>query len=331
MAHDLDFSLGKAAIAFAGETPWHRHGQKAEEGWTLDQWIDAAGIGYTVERIQAFAGDVAVNGAYFNRRSDTGAILGTQTHTERRCEVQPREIAHFVHGFVATDDRFQLQVMGAIRGGVQVWATASFNGDMTVAGEKHRAYLLARTGFDGSLATYLQMTVIRAVCNNTLSAAFADKRAMLTVRHSTRFDAKAAASRLAKLAQGVDAFKAVGDALAQNGMGKEEVNKFFRQLLGIPFDAKRKDVSTRKLNQFGDLSHAYGESVREGAADGSAWAALQAVTRYVDHDRTARGSENEPDESKRFVSSQFGSGADLKGQAWNLLMPRIKDRVLIPA
>ncbi len=272
-----------------------------------------------------------VGGAYLNRRSDTGAILGHQTHTERRCEVQPREIAHFVHDFVSTDNRFSMQVMGAIKGGAQVWATAAFNGDTTIAGERHQAYLLARTGFDGSLATHCQMTIVRAVCNNTLSAAFADKRAFLTVRHSTRFDAKAAASQLAKMAQSVETYKAVGDALASNTMVATEVSQFFKQLLEIPFDTKADDISTRKMNQFRTLSDCYRQSVAEGAERDTAWAALQAVTRYVDHDRSSRGDDGDSEASKRFVSSQFGSGAQLKGEAMGILMPRIKDKVAVLA
>jgi hypothetical protein len=71
-----------------------------------------------VERVPIHAPDLSgtlrpVNGAYINRRSDTGAILGTQTHTERRIEVQPFELAKFVHDYVSTDERFHMEVMGA--------------------------------------------------------------------------------------------------------------------------------------------------------------------------------------------------------------------------
>ena len=59
------------------------------------------------------------------------------------------------------------------------------------------------------------------------------------------------------------------------------------------------------------------------------WNALQAVTRYVDHERSVRGDDSVSDAEKRFVSSQFGSGENMKAQAMALLMPRIKDKVLV--
>jgi hypothetical protein len=44
-----------------------------------------------------------------------------------------------------------------------------------------------------------------------------------------------------------------------------------------------------------------------------------------------RLSRNGDSGEKQFVSAQFGSGADVKGKAMELLLPRIKDLVLIDA
>ena len=80
------------------------------------------------------------------------------------------------------------------------------------------------------------------------------------------------------------------------------------------------------MNQFSDLSRAYSTSVREGAEKNSVWSALQAVTRYADHDRSVqKGDQSES--VARFSSAQFGTGDAIKGKAMGLLMPMIKDRV----
>jgi phage/plasmid-like protein (TIGR03299 family) len=189
--------------------------------------------------------------------------------------------------------------------------------------------VLMTTTFDGSGATINQGTMTRTVCNNTLNVSLADKRAVVKTRHNTRFDAARVGKELAQIAQGFAQYKAIGDTLAQNEMAKEEVSNLFKSLLEIPFDSKWADVSTRKQNQFRDMSDAYRASVREGAPDGSAWAALNAITRYVDHDRSTRGGAGE--DEARFVSAQFGSGAALKAQAVELLLPRIKDKVPVAA
>lgn len=333
MSHELDDSTGRYAIAYGGKTPWHKHGKPGKQEWTLDEWIDAAACGYDVIRVPAYAPDAngllrPVDNAFFNMRSDTQAILGTQTHTERRVEVQPREIFHFVHDYVTTDPRFFFEVIGAIKGGAQVWATASYNSALTIAGQEHQAYLLARTGFDGSLATHLYMTTVCAVCANTLAMGW-DKRAMVTIRHTTKFDPKAAAATLARMAQAVDQYKVIGDAMAQANMAKQEVGNFFLDLLNIDRNAKPDEISTRKKNQYEDLARCYSASVAEGCPEGTAWAALQSVTRYVDHERSTRGGDSES--AARFDSSQFGSGALVKERAMGLLLPLIKDRVPVAA
>jgi len=99
-------------------------------------------------------------------------------------------------------------------------------------------------------------------------------------------------------------------------MVKETVSKYFKRLLEIPFDAKAEDVSSRKMNQFGDLNRAYGQTVSEGAPAESAWAALQSVTRYVDHAKSTRGGS---EAESRLLSAQFGSGAAMKAEAVRLL------------
>lgn len=149
------------------------------------------------------------------------------------------------------------------------------------------------------------------------------------------FRGEQVAKELAGIAQSFATFKAMGDAMAQTQMAKDDVSKFFKELLEIPFDAKKDDVSGRKMNQFADLSRAYSVSKRErNSNQDDVWTALQAVTRYVDHDRSVR-NVNQDDANDvtvaRFTAGTFGSGNDLKGKAMTLLLPRIKDKVPVAA
>jgi hypothetical protein len=110
--------------------------------------------------------------------------------------------------------------------------------------------------------------------------------------------------------------------------------------LDIPADAKPADISTRKQNIARDLVGAYNATkVERNSTQDDVWSALQAVTRYVDHDRTVRGSDGTPDSllASRFEAGTWGSGDDLKGKALGLLLPMVnpdlfrRERVLIPA
>src|SRR5258708_3377681 len=121
MAHMLDFSNGRANIAYLGKTPWHGLGQKMVDGQSVADWTAAAGLNWEAIRVPAYAMDngspVEIPGAYFNLRSDTRAPLGKATHTEQRCEVQPADILAFFDRFISVDDRFTLDVAGSIKGG----------------------------------------------------------------------------------------------------------------------------------------------------------------------------------------------------------------------
>jgi phage/plasmid-like protein (TIGR03299 family) len=341
MSANLDMTTGAAAIAFLGSRNdvWHRQGTEMPADASIDTWATAAGLAWTAHAVPAIA---ALDGAHFDHipadkrfhivegqrfivRGDTGHALGYVSDGYQI--VQPRDVLDWFARYISVDDRFQLDVAGALDGGRTIWATATFNGPVDIAGDEHRARVLMSTTFDGSGATINQGTMTRVVCQNTIRMAWADKRAVVRTRHSTRFDAARVGKELGAIAQGFANYKAVGDALAGVEMAKEEVSAFFKAALDIPFDAKQEDISSRKLGQFSALSNAYRTTAAEGHT-GNAWAALQAITRYVDHDRSTR---KDPTGEAQFVSAQFGSGDALKGKAMDLLLPCVRDKELVAA
>lgn len=321
MAHELDFSTGDAAFAYVGEKAWHGYGQQLEPGAAIEQWAQAARLDWTAHKLPLyFKAPTPTNpnalencgDHYAIVRDDTLATLGI---VKRQYQVvQPAEVLDFFNRFVSVDDRFALETAGALKGGAVIWALARFQEPQKVAGEAHDAYALLTTSFDGSSATLAQATVIRVVCNNTLTASLYDKSAVVRVTHRSRFDPDGVMKQLATVAQGFDTFKTMGDAMAQTSMAREDVSTFFKRVLDIPADAKREDIPTRTLNRWAALGGAYETSVNEGAPALTKWSALQAVTRYVDHERNTRGD----DESKLYTAN-FGSGAAMKSKALGLL------------
>jgi hypothetical protein len=125
----------------------------------------------------------------------------------------------------------------------------------------------------------------------------------------------------------------MGDAMAQQSMTRESVQSFFATLLGVAPDAS--EISTRTKNIASDLASSYRRTQHErNSSRDDVWTALQAVTRYVDHDRSVRNAPNEV--VGRFDSGTFGSGDQMKGKAMELLLPLVdpslfRDKVLIPA
>lgn len=344
MAHNIDFTTGRAAIAFLGSRNdiWHRHGQEMKPGQSIQEWAKQAGLEWSAIKVPAIA---ALTGPQFDHispdkrfaevedrnfvvRSDNGHPLGYVSN--RYQPVQPAELLEWFEKYISVDDRFALDVAGSLKNGEIVWATATFSDELKVGGDAHKARLLMTTTFDGSGATINKGTMTRVVCNNTLDAALgSEKKSVVKTRHNTKFDGAAVGQELATIAQGFAHYAKMGDAMALHHMAQADISNFFRAALDIPFDAKESDVSGRKMNQFRALNDAYKATVAEGTERNTAWAALNAITRYVDHSGVF-SSKPEGDE-KRFLSTQFGGGADLKSKAVNLLMPLVKDKVLIAA
>jgi phage/plasmid-like protein (TIGR03299 family) len=348
MAHNLEMVNGVYSFAFTGERSeiWHKLGQELDAGAGRDEWLNAAGFNYHVEKVPAIA---SLNGAMFDHlppeqrfvetdkrftvRQDNGHVLGIAG--EGYQTVQPVDVWEWFENYITVDDRFHIDAAGVLGSGERLWMTARFNGSVDVAGDRHIPRLLMSTSFDASQATRNEATMTRVVCQNTLRAAHANAKALIKTRHNTRFDGKQVHNELGQIAQSFVEFKALGDAMAQQAMTRDSVQSFFATLLGVAPDAKAADISTRTKNIAHDLASSYRrtQSERNSQRD-DVWTALQAVTRYVDHDRTVRNAPNET--VGRFDSGTFGSGDQMKGKAMSLLLPLVdpslfRDKVLIPA
>lgn len=327
MAHEIDMSNMRANVAFLGNRNdvWHKLGQEMSENQSIEEWSVAAGLNWQARQVPAFANAgeepgiddfIPADGFEFIIRDDTKAILGCVS--ERFKIVQPIECLEWFRDYIEADERFKLDVAGSLKGGAIVWATAKFNGEMDIVGEKHVARLLMTTAFDGTRATINQATMTRVVCHNTLTASLWDKSAIVRTRHNAHFKADQVREQLANIAQGFENYKKMAEAMVANKMAKAATKEFFKKVLGIGETKEEKEASTRKLNQLFDLERCLDATLDEGTAPNTAWAAFNAVTRYVDHERGTRSNGGSRDEALVY-SSQFGSGAALKAKAMELL------------
>lgn len=335
MSANIDMSNGQANVAFLGSRKdvWHHLGQEMLPGMSIEEWRDAAGLGFKVLKTPAFT---MFNGEYVRipkfvhlTRNDTGKSLGYVSEKGFKV-VQPGDILHWFEKYILVDSRFQLDAAGSLQDGGRVWATAKYVEPLTVAGEDHTPYLLMTTGFDGTLATWNQGSVVRTICNNTLMASLADKRAQIRTKHSQHFNPKRVAEELATIAQSFDTYKAMGEAMATTQLSAKYLDEFLKEVVGIQEGVEEEEVSTRKRNQLDQLYSAYHATVAEGTEANTVWTALNAVTRYTDHDRSTHNTEQNAIKS-RLSSAQFGSGNTLKTKAWNLLAPLVADKVAVAA
>ena len=340
MAHELEQNNGTWSFAFSpAEGPgWHNLGRSVADDASPAEWRSAAGHGFTVSKRQVFyyrpadASPIECPDRFVMARDDNDHALGIASDQYKI--VQPAEVDDICDSFAAlADGQLARSSAFTLRKGDMICSTYAYRGDgLTVGGDKHKAFLMASTTFDGSGATHFWVSLVRAVCQNTIRAGLAaSKGAKVSIRHNATLDQARVREQLAELAQSVTQFKALGDALSSRKMSKDELRDFTRDILDIPRDTEQKDVSTRKQNQRQAIVDALLVSAHErgnaGASDIDAFTALQGITRYVDHDRSVKVNGSGSETIARFDSANFGSGDALKQKAVGLLLPLIRDKV----
>lgn len=317
MAHELDFSLGRAAIAYAGEAPWHKLGSKLSPDAPLEVWQAEAGLAWQALRSQVRYVDQHGGERTANRdvlyRSDTGAALGVVAAGYK--EVQPDEVMGFFRD-LTTRLGFRMEVAGALRGGARIWALARVHEGAIVRGDDLiRPYVLLSTSYNGSAATVAQLTAVRVVCNNTLTAADnAAGEARVSVWHTSSFDADAVKADLGIVAGTFDGMLARIQSLAARQVSQSDVDRFLVGLLDKPAkpepDAEPVDVrASRTYQRLLSLFDGGQIGAELASTKGTAWGLVSAVTEYVDH-HAGRSDDT------RMDSAWFGNGRSLKARAF---------------
>lgn len=313
MAHALAFIGDMASIAYKGEKPWHGLGQEMQDGMTLDQWRVAAGLDWEAkkQKVEFWTPEGYVKGdSNILYRSDNQKELGIVSDDYK--VLQPKQVLDFYADLVA-DHGFEMETAGALHDGKRIWALARTGKDFRVAGnDLVQGYCLLATSFDKSLATRVQFTSVRVVCQNTLAMSYnaAKGTDYISVPHSAIFDDRRVKIDMGIYAESADTFEYNVNKLAMSKVSREDAVAFIMELMAP--EAAKEGISTRKLNQVNEVVNLFagrGKGSDLRSADGTLWGVVNAVTEYVDHyqGRTA---------NTRMNSAWFGAGAELKSKAF---------------
>jgi phage/plasmid-like protein (TIGR03299 family) len=293
-------------MAFTGKTPWHGLGQNIDPNASIYEWVQAAGLNWSIERspVQYMNGEMhTMTGRDVLYRSDNNEALSVVS--SRYQIVQPYDVLEFFRDLVETKG-FQIETAGSLFGGSRIWALARINRDEVIKdGDKVSGYLLLSTSCDGGLATSAQFTSVRVVCNNTLRMANHDTDqkgfTKISIPHSTKFDPVAVKIALGVADKRFDTFISEGRKLAEKMISDDAKDDFLKLLLKDTTDAQ--DISKTKAYQ--TINNLY---------NGAAWGLLNAVTQYVDHEKPAKSTDY------RLDAAWYGSGAKLKDRAFELAL-----------
>lgn len=322
MSHMIDTSNDRNNMAYIGRVPWHGLGQQMEEDATIDDWRIAAGLNWEIQARPVFHGILDANGKKKAQeiegrkalvRSDTQACLSIMS--DRYRIVQPEEILEFYRELVE-GSRFSIETAGSLKGGAKIWALARGNLDLRVAGQDLiKPYLLLATAADGSMSTVSDFTTVRVCCNNTMTMAVGSNggKASIRIPHSRKFDAGAVKEELGLVDERFETFAEDVDVLADIKMSTADAIKFFvSQYAKTDEDdiVQNERHVQRVVSRLTDL-YRTGPGADLRSAKGTAWGAVNAITRFEDFEGGARTDSN------RFNSAQFGSAANRKVKAFN--------------
>jgi len=293
-------------------SPWHDLGTELDDPLTAREAVGMAGLDYTVVR-KPMAGFVdrslaaSVADRWVTTRTDTGEVLGI---VGRGYEpVQNRDAFSFFDSLVA-DGTASYETAGIIGRGERMWILAKLPGFITVNENDHvNKYLLLSNSHEDCRSVRVQLTPVRVVCNNTLTAAL-QGAGEVHLRHTSRGsdDAKKALAVLALSNRLFGELDTVFNRMALTKITGDQLLDYVKAL--VPDDGM--DVEGEAAGKTREaVLNLYESGQGAGLSRGTLWGAFNCVTEYTDH---LMGGEP----STRLESIWFGRGEELKLKAFRL-------------
>lgn len=321
MAHNIAELLGTPMIAYVGETPWHRLGFRMDTSdLSVAAALKAANLNWRVGLQPMYVKTGKFENTVPNRfavvRDVDGQVLGTVAR--RYAPVQNSE-AFGVLDEACRDFGVTIEVAGALGVGDRVWMLAKMpNSIEPVKGDRVNGYVLITTGHNGWMAREARLTSIRVVCANTLAMAKTQAEPFMSLKH-TAGDNLRTAEMAKMITQFAAALKQTGDSyakLAATKMSTKQMIAYVKQVLGVNVEDQLENTLQKKLDAILKLAMETGKGI--DFAPKTAWAAFNAVTEFIDHDRTSALAPSTQAAADR--SAVFGHNADVKQRALELAL-----------
>jgi phage/plasmid-like protein (TIGR03299 family) len=309
-------------MMYTGATPWHGLGVKLDNPATAAEAIAAAGLGWTVIKKPVYVRNIhggfeEIDGKAAILRQDTEEVFGVLGTGYQ--PVQNSEAFGFFDSVIGQGEAIY-HTAGSLYGGKRVWILAKLPENIEVVpGDVVQPYILLSNSHDGSQALRMQITPIRVVCWNTLSAAL-QRQGGFYAKHTRNVMERANEARevLGLAHSYYEMFARQVDQLVNTRMTVIEVQDYLQRVYRFQADKTYADQDHRILKSYEttlDLLNHPTNTI--GGIAGTKWAAYNAVSYYVDHERPVRGGAYADD--RRLDASWFGTGAELRQRAYDLL------------
>lgn len=321
MAHNLNVIDGRASY-IGRQAAWHQLGTVTGKYQTKEELLNDRSFQYIVFKSQLRDGlgrPVDAWGTFRWNLQDK--LAGNKEAAEFLGPVgADYTVMQHDEGFKTIDalmrsvDGAHYETAGVLGKGETVFACADLNLAVNVGDDKSYAYLTFITGHCGNRSHEYRLTVVRPVCENTVQVALAERtKAKICIKHTK--------NAISRLEDARETLKAIGDDvqriedrmnfLANRKMNREAMTSVLDRLFPKREESKNQ---TRRENILSDVLKRY--ELNDGNVfpeqRGTAYALLNAITGYVDHERSSK-------EDGRALSAVLGSGDALKTKAYDVI------------
>lgn len=343
MAHEIH---EHDTVMVTGTQAWHGLGIVVEDAPSPDAALQIAGLDWTVDPAPIYAmhthtptdevSRIVCEDHVANVRSDTREVLGIVGAGYQA--IQNKELAELV--WKASDEGAipRVESAGSLKNGRITFMCSRM--ETMLVGDKDplAPYFSLINGNDGTRSLLGMGHTQRVVCNNTADyAIFQAERSgnIVSMRHTSSI--KERVKQIGQMFEGktqqLAEFKERADALYARRLNTKEVQQFFLDVytnhidrIPSPYPNVAKSDSGRKEDErlrrkaektVGSwLMNFDSPTCTKNGCSGSAWAALNAITEWSDHQRTVRTTKKSASQTQaRQFANLIGSSKQFKQDA----------------
>jgi phage/plasmid-like protein (TIGR03299 family) len=292
----------------ARPSPWHNTGIALDHPQTARDAIEMAGLNFTVVKKPLVLKTSAKHNSYATVRTDTNDVLGFVKDSYE--PIQNSDAFRFFDSLVAKDEAVY-ETAGSLGKGELIWILAKLHGYINVHGDDIvNKYLLLTNSHDGSAHVRVKLTPIRAVCNNTLTAALQGAGEIQINRTEDAARNLEQAATIHELSNSLyGQLEVLFNAMFTKKITPVQLREYVQALIPDNEDDGNA-IRTENIRQSVLHLHDFGRGA--DMARGTFWGAFNSVTEYADH-IMSRG-----DSATRLNSIWFGRGEQLKLKAFHL-------------
>lgn len=216
---------------------------------------------------------------------------------------------------------------GEYNGGANVWMLMELPNEVTVAGDPHAAFLLAKTSHDGSCSVLIRPIIERLFCANQIGKLITSKGAkplQYKMKHTT--NAELSVSDIRNITtityKAIEDYELTAKQLLARSVDKQQAMAIFKKVWALPSEVegapvhllsqgqqRQQTIATTARAKAWDI---YSQSPTQENIKGTAFGVWQAVIEYADY--YASGGED-----KRVLSTISGNNDRIKNKALSIL------------